>query len=214
MSNKVRNLIWLLFVLFTIPIVSCTVPTIDAPAADASLSSLSEDQRQGFERAEDMINPGDTIGGMVVTEAGAWDWDTNLYSRCEEHGERLEDRAEEGKVVTETTCQLEPGTEILLNCSGVYADPALGEDLDTNWSKLKTRMLIDDQEVNLNAFGWIDFQSQLSERLLVRTLDVKLENLTPGMHTVFCAEEYPGEDSHENTYHFDVQTLTYPALPA
>jgi len=143
------------------------------------------------------------IGEMVVTEAGAWNWDTNLWALCDQYGERVEDRSEEGKVVGEVNCQLNPGTMILLTYGGVNADPELGEDLDTEWPKLKTRMLIDGQEVDLSSFGWIDFQDFQSEQQ-TRTWNVRLKNLTRGMHTVFCANEYHGDDTYETTYYFDV----------
>jgi hypothetical protein len=88
MSNKISNLIWLLLSgLFAALFVSCA-----APAVDATMSPLTNAQTQLSEGAEELIKPGDTIGEMVVTEAGAWNWDTNLYSRCEEHGEKVEDR--------------------------------------------------------------------------------------------------------------------------
>ena len=133
-----------------------------------------------------------------------------MYSRCEEHGEWAEERSAEGKVVIEVNCTLEPGTAILLSCGGVEADPKLGEDLDTEWLKLKTRMQIDGREVDMSSFGWVDFQYQQQ----VRTWNVQLENLTPGMHTFYCENEYAGEGIYESTFYFNVQAMTYPALPA
>lgn len=177
--------------------------TLDLMVAEPTPASFETAPSQAPVGSEDMIKPGATIGEMVVTEAGAWNWETNLWALCEQPGEKVEDRSEEGKVVVDVNCQLYPGTKILLTCSGVTADPELGEDLDTKWPKLKTRMLIDGQEVDLSSFGWIDFQDLESEEQ-IRTLNVRLENLTQGMHIVFCAHEYPGENTHETTFYFDV----------
>lgn len=158
---------------------------------------------------QEMLVPGDRIGEMVITEAEAWDWSTNLYSRCEGPGDRSEERAEDGTVIIEVTCQLEPETEILLSCGGAMADPELGEDLDTEWSELQTEMMIDGREIDMSSFGWVEYEYKGP----IRTWNVQLENLTPGMHTFYCRNEIADGDVYENSFHFDVRAMTYPPLP-
>lgn len=204
MLSKMRTQIWLMISLFALLIVSCASPAEDLPTAEPTPSPSAAPPPQALASSEDMIEPGDLIGEMVVTEAESWNWSNNLHELCVLPGEKVEDRSERGKVVTDINCQLYPGTKILLTCSGVIADPEFGEDLDTMWPKLKTRMMIDGQEVDLTTFGWIDFQDDESNNQ-TRTLNVQLENLTKGMHTVFCTTEYPGEDTYETTLHFDVK---------
>ena len=82
-----------------------------------------------------MLVPGDKIGEMVITEAEAWDWSTNLYSRCEGPGDRTEETLEDGTVVIEVTCQLAPGLDILFSC-GASAGSAQG-----CFGRLSTRLL-------------------------------------------------------------------------
>jgi hypothetical protein len=133
MLNKTGNIIWLMISLFAVLIVSCAAPAADAPTADAALPPSITAPPQAPAGSEDMIEPGDMIGEMVVTEAGAWNWDTNLYSLCEQRGEKVEDRSEESKVVVDVNCQLYPGTHILLTCSGVTADRWPGSRFALLW---------------------------------------------------------------------------------
>ena len=124
LNRKGGYTIWLWIVFTAVLLVSCGAAEVGEQTVEQSPAG-----------SDDMLVPGDKIGEMVITEAEAWDWSTNLYSRCEGPGDRTEETLEDGTVVIEVTCQLAPGLDIVLSC-GASAGSAQG-----CFGRLSTRLL-------------------------------------------------------------------------
>jgi len=84
-----------------------------------------------------------------------------------------------------------------------------GGDYESTWTETSWEMYIDDQKINLEAFGTMDIQG-------MRVWNVILENPTPGTHTQHTVLTFAGDapDSYERIVTFTVaeQEKTYPSI--
>jgi len=145
----------------------------------------------------DMIEPGEKIGDMIVNTAPKDEkiegW-LMRYCDMEIQGE--------APVIIETECEVPPLPYIFINAG-------MGGDYESTWPETSWEIYIDNQKINLEAFGTIDIQE-------LRNWNVILENPTPGIHTLHTILTF--DDDASNSYELIVtftvaeQEKTYPIL--
>ena len=127
-----------------------------------------------------MLKPGDEIGGMVIT-TGA-NKVLPLWAFCS--------AALENNHSISTDCLVPPLSKLAIGHTFGVADPVL-QTLD--WSVLTWELYLDEQPIDLNAFGSYDFvipdmaprPSPIREVFRqMKAWDVVLINPTPGPHTL------------------------------
>ena len=159
------------------------------------------------ERIEGMINPGDDIDGMLFTTTDEVDWDNSITFLCDfSSWEDINNRT--------APCFTLPGSSVFFgNFSGVpYNDP---NEADEPWQEVKSEVTFDGHPLNLQAFGYMEIELYESEWNYARIWNLKVENITPGAHTVQTVWE-DSEVSETNTYTFTVsdKAETFPTLSA
>ena len=130
---------------------------------------------------EELIQPGDTVNGVLVTTGSAEDG--FLFDQvCQENGE-------------EYTCNLTAGKPVHITAS-IYGKSA--EELETKWEKFTYALKIENQPVDLPAFGTLDFVHERTG-LLMRAYDVVLVSSEPITLTMHETGALEGEDSFSDT---------------
>jgi len=157
------------------------------------------------EPVEGMIHPGDEIDGMVFTTDDQFDFSIERHAYCGF------EPVEETDTTFSQACSASPGDHVFFgNCFGIGRDSL--EDLDNTWQSLKSEFTFDGQAINLPAFGTLDFEIPDTD-LKARVWNLKVENITPGTHTIQCMYEEGGE-SGTTTLVFTIseQPETFPTL--
>lgn len=187
MLNKIQNLLPLIISLFTVSLVSCSASAAVQPTP------------------EDMVVPGDKIGEMVITAVDVFQGDNHLGLYCPD------DWPEVAPNTREVDCEAYPGDQIQVDCLGWWADSI--EELDELWPTSTWRLTIDDQVIDLPAFGTAEaYRSDINKH--VRFWNVLIEAITPGTHVIVC-EETVGDEHFTARATFSVpeHARTYPPLP-
>ena len=156
-------------------------------------------------RIEGMINPGDEIDGMLFTTTDEVDWDNSITFLCDfSSSDDTNNRT--------APCFTLPGNSVFFgNFSGVpYDNP---EEADEPWQGIKSEVIFDGQPLNLPAFGYMEIELYDMEWKYARIWNLKVENITPGTHTIQTMWE-DQEETIKNTYVFTIsdQTETFPTL--
>lgn len=136
------------------------------------------------EPVEELIKPGDRIGSFLITTG---------------KGEEVTYSWEEGVCVKQESaeiysCSFATGEKVNAS-AGIFEDTS-GKDVDTLWSRHLYRMHINDQPVNLPAFGSIDTFHPLVGTM--RHWDVVIAASTPGeivIRSEFVVDGKPFEDT-------------------
>jgi len=110
----------------------------------------------------EMINPGDKIGDFLITTGGLEGVKNYWDLGCEESTGR---------------CSAPVGTKVNVSW-GTYADASKGEDLETKWAGSTYDLVIDGRPVNLEAFGYVDFDHPYRDK--IRAWDVVITSDKPG----------------------------------
>jgi len=156
---------------------------------------------------EGMINPGDEIDGMLFTTTDEVDWDNSITFLCDFSS--WNDTSNRS-----APCFTLPGRSVFFgNFSGVpYDNPG---EADEPWQDVKSEVTFDGQPLNLPAFSYIEIELYESEWKYARIWNLKVENITPGMHTIQTVWE-DSEVSENSTYVFTVsdKSETFPTLSA
>jgi len=147
MLYKTRNIIWLIISLFAVLIVSCAAPAADVPTVEPTLSPSTTAAPLTPAGSEDMIEPGDMIGEMVIrtakdeseTEPAIWDY-------CDMF---LAELSEAKKV----ECVIPFQPHYFLPGGVVESDQ---EQLNALWESLTFKISINGQPIDLDSFGTID----------------------------------------------------------
>ena len=130
---------------------------------------------------EELIQPGDTVNGVLVTTGSAEDA-FPVRPDLPENGD-------------EYTCNLTAGKPVHITAS-IYGKSA--EELETKWKNFTYALKIENQPVDLPAFGTLDF---IHERtgLLMRSYDVVLVSSEPITLTMHETGALEGEDRFSDT---------------
>jgi len=129
----------------------------------------------------DLIQPGDTVNGVLVTTGSAED--EFLFDRvCKEKGEVY-------------VCNLTTGDPVHITTS-IYGKTAA--ELETKWETFTYTLSIENQTVDLPAFGTIDFVHERTG-LFMRAYDVVLVSSDPITLTEKDSGGVAGEDSFSDT---------------
>ena len=137
-------------------------------------------QPVGQSTDKSMLKPGDEIDGMVITTGTAKA--PPLWAFCSP--------ALESDGATIADCQVPPLSKLAIGHTFGVADPAL-QSMD--WSALAWELYLDEQPIDLEAFGIYDFvmpdlapyPSPVREVFRqLKSWDVVLINPTPGAHTL------------------------------
>jgi len=97
-----------------------------------------------------MINPGDKIGDFLITSGDSEDIIFVSKLHC----------PYDSKTGIES-CEQPVGTKLNVG-EGIFDDnPSNGKTLDEYWSEQTHEMLIEGRPVNLQAFGWVDFNNPM-----------------------------------------------------
>jgi len=133
-----------------------------------------------------MVKPGDKIGEMVVKTGFEIGKIPQIWDFCPLPNELF------SPGVTTMECTVPALPELAVGLGWAAADEAL---LDSNWKAITYELhTIDDQQVDLNAFGTFDADLPMTglpghdanEEVItkLRDWDVVLEKPTPGLHTM------------------------------
>ena len=120
---------------------------------------------------EGMINPGDKIGDFFITTGNGEDviFVTKLHCPFD------------NSTQTES-CEQPIGTKVNVS-QGIFADPSIGKTLDELWSEQTHEMFIEGHPVNLQAFGFVDFNNSMVGT--VRVWNVVIVTDKPGKITAY-----------------------------
>lgn len=131
--------------------------------------------------ADSPVKPGDAIGEMVVTTGGSEI--VSIWAFCVP--------AFLNPGVTTTECNIPAFPELAIGHGWWTADEALR---DASWEAMTWELYLDDQQVDLDAFGTFDADlpqtglpgHDANEEVItkLRSWDVVLEQPTPGAHTL------------------------------
>jgi hypothetical protein len=117
-----------------------------------------------------MINPGDKIGDFLITTGDGEDVIFVTKVHC----------PFDNSTQTES-CEQPVGTKVNVS-QGIYDDnPSSGKTLDEYWSEQTHRMFIEGHPVNLQAFGWVEFNIPMGGT--VRVWNVVIVTDKPGKIT-------------------------------
>lgn len=160
-------------------LVACGSPATTTPTA-----SLIADLPTTTATSMHMLKPGDKIGEMVVKSGPAEIEGPPIWAFCSPAF------SEEPGVKT-IECSVPPPPDLPVGHGWFSSDEA---KRDENWEAMTWELFIDDQPVELNAFGALDVdlpQTGLpghgpDEEVItkLRTWDVLLSDLVPGVHTL------------------------------
>jgi hypothetical protein len=127
----------------------------------------------------EMINPGDKIGGFLITTGDA----EGVTYVCMLHCPFDESTKTE-------SCEFPVGAKVNVG-PGFYDDPATEGTLDEEWPKQTYKMVIAGRTVNLQAFGSIDVTHPIVGK--VRNWNVVVVADKPGKIGAHSTGEYNGE---------------------
>ena len=174
-----KKLIWLkLAILFMMTLVGCAKPVspmaaptpmlpIATPTISPHLTPIITPNLTTTS-SRDMINPGESVDSMRLT-IGPGKGAVEIWQFCDPFV------TEPGVITRECTV---PAQSILIG----YGDVANTiEELDTGWLANTWTLILDDQLVNLPAFGTFD---QKTEDGILRLWNVVIEHPKPGAHTL------------------------------
>ena len=190
-------------VLFAGMLVSCAMPSPGLPTATSTpvppSARLAAIPFTATPTTVHMIEPGDNIGDMVVTN-GQRDSATEIWLFCDPY---LFDPG-----VFTRECEV-PAMQNLQIGYGTFADTS--EELNTLWETITWELTLDDHQVDLSAFGTFDQDDEIDGPVKVRMWNVVLDQLTPGTHTLRYLFDEFGE--YDVTWIFTVVgAQTYPTL--
>jgi hypothetical protein len=128
-----------------------------------------------------MIDPGEKIGNFLATTGNEKDTNYLLESTCVDQDE------------LHSTCEANTGEK--LNVSYALYNEKNGETLDDVWANHTYKMLIGDQQVNLEAFGIIDayHTNQFGNPFKMRHWNVWITTDKPGDITIQHSGTVRGE---------------------
>ena len=129
------------------------------------------------------VNPGDQVGGQLVTTGDVGEMTYLWNKQCVKEGIKW-------------LCELEEGQN--LNVSVAVYDYRI-EELDKKWEGSTYELSIDDRPVNLKAFGPIDFDHPITPSWKMRAWNVVLEDLKPGTFTLHDKGTVDGETFDDTT---------------
>ena len=151
---------------------ACTLIACSVPASERALPAAAS-------AASQPLGPGDVLGQMTLTTGS--DRAVSIWTMCHP--------ATSLNAVSQTECQV-PGRSLAIGPTAAsLAEAANG----TAWEQLQWTLLLDDQPVDLNAFGTFNFrQSQKGPvgrdaYYLYPAWDVVVAQPTAGRHTLRAA---------------------------
>jgi hypothetical protein len=133
----------------------------------------------GSQATNELINPGDQVGGFVFSTADAKTAGLPHNYSCAENGDEL-------------VCKATAGTRV--NISPSYFDDTHKGKIEELWSDSTHQMSIEDRKVNLQAFGYIDVPNPVMGT--VRKWNVAIVTEKPGeiiVHHTIVFNEKPDE---------------------
>ena len=120
---------------------------------------------------DEMINPGDKIGDFLITSGNSEDIIYVSKLHC----------PYDSSTGTES-CEQPVGTKVNVG-EGIFDDnPSSGKTLDEYWSEQTHEIFIEGRPVNLQAFGWVEFNKPMVGT--VRVWNVVIVTDKPGRITV------------------------------
>lgn len=192
-------------VLLTSIVISCTATLPITPTAPATTilptAAPTYTPTPNPEPEEGLINPGDRIGDMVLT-IGQGEGVTEIWEYCDPY------ITETGVIAKE--CKV-PALQSLFIGYGSYADTT--EELDVDWPSITWELFLDDQQVNLPAFGTFDKDDDMGGPVKLRSWNVMLEQASPGKHTLHYTISQNGE-TYDITWAFTVASPATVEIPA
>lgn len=128
-----------------------------------------------------MIDPGEKVGDFLVTTGNEEDTSYLMELTCQDQSEQS------------MTCEAITGEKV--NISYALYNEKAGESLDDLWSEHTYKMLIGDQQVNLEAFGSIDayHTNQFGNPFKMRHWNVWIMTDKPGEITIQHSGVVDGE---------------------
>jgi enterochelin esterase-like enzyme len=145
------------------------------------------------------VDPGEEIGGMLLT-TGQDEGIPEIWEFCDPYVT--------GAGVTVRECQVPALQRILI---GYGAPGNTLDELDSYWSTTSWELYLDDQPVNLTAFGTFDQVGDSNS--VLRLWNVVLMNPAPGLHTLRSVSIENGE-LFDNTWNFTVASPATMEIPA
>jgi hypothetical protein len=128
---------------------------------------------------DEPINPGDKVGGFLITTGGA----EGVTYVCMLHCPFDESTQTE-------SCEFPVGTKVNVG-PGFYDDPVTAGTLDEEWPNQAYKMVIAGRPVNLQAFGAIDITHPMVGK--IRNWNVVIVADKPGKIAAHSTGEYNGE---------------------
>ena len=118
---------------------------------------------------DEMINPGDKIGDFLITTGDSEDviFVTKLHCPFDDS-------------TSTESCEQPVGTKVNVS-QGIFVDLSIGKTLDELWSEQTHEMFIEGRPVNLQAFGFVDFNNSMVGT--VRVWNVAIVTDKPGKIT-------------------------------
>lgn len=124
---------------------------------------------------EQVVNPGDKIGTMIVEQGSP----TLPYPYIWQFCEYVPDEHEAAVSTTECNVPLMSGLDIVFGWLGKETKFA------TNWDAMTWKLYIDGYKVDLEAFDWFEFDYPAhGENNKERRWIIDLKSLSPGRHTL------------------------------
>jgi len=159
-------------------IISLWLAACSPPAPISELSSVTD---LPATQAGESIQPGDTVNGVLVTTGSAEE--EFLFDRvCQENGKGY-------------MCNLAVGDPVHITAS---IPGKTAEEVESNWKRLTYALEIENQPVDLPAFGTLDFTHKRTGRLM-RAYDVVLVSSQPVTLTMHETGGFAGEESFSDT---------------
>ncbi len=162
-----RNMILTALIILLGTTAACGVPPSRLPMPASSTASSNR-----------LLKPENSIGNMVVTTGSREA--PHILESCPFDPSMSAGFTIPG--IATIDCRLPQYPQLAIGIPWYTADAALRE---SNWLALTWELYIDGQQVDLDAFGTYDIDLQLrGDFTKLRSWDVMLKPLTPGMHTL------------------------------
>jgi len=154
----IKKIIYLALIMLFVIILGACAKTTPQPVIETQSQPI-----------EGMINPGDRIGDFLITTGDGDDVIFVTKLKCP-----FDDSTQ-----TES-CEQPVGTKVNVS-QGIFVDPSIGKTLDELWSEQTHEMFIEGRPINLQAFGFVDFNNSMVGT--VRVWNVAIVTDKPGRIT-------------------------------
>lgn len=139
------------------------------------------------EHAEEMIQSGNEIDGMMFANVDDLNWDISLVFLCNQ------EPVEETDTSTTLKCSTLPGSSLFFgNCGGILYETL--QEADEKWQDFEIEISFDGRVVDLPSFGYLDTEYPEDPSQNLRMWNLRVENISPGTHTVQCVQENEDEE--------------------